>query len=310
MSQNVLSLFSGAGGAVEGFKQAGYNVVAAVDIEENCIDTLKTNHPTTMAIQEDIGGTSPSEFADRYNIPAESIDVVVGGPPCKDFSQSQSNRTTESDRANLIFDFINYVKYYSPESFVMENVDSLTTINNGEFFDDILSVFEETEYSINWEVLKAEEYGVPQKRRRTFVVGSKSTNPVLPEPTTEDYVSVSEALDDLPELSSGEESDINSHNAVNHRDSTVEKLKEAPKGQSKHPAYARAYPSDPAYTVIAGNCSAPVHHEQPRRITVREMARLQTFPDEYEFVGGRTERYKRVGNAVPVKLIKEIAKQL
>jgi len=310
MRQNVLSLFSGAGGAVEGFKNAGYNVVAGVDVNKNCIETLEENHPTTLAIGEDISNTKPEEFESKYGILSDSIDVVVGGPPCKDFSKAQSNRTTKGGRANLIFDFIDYVKYYLPDSFVMENVDALTTIDNGDFFDSILESFDDTEYNIVWDVLEAEKYGVPQKRSRMFLLGSKLTEPSLPEPTTSDYVSVSEALDDLPSLSAGEKSNINSHNAINHRDSTVEKLRDAPNGQSKHPAYARAEEDEPAYTVVPGNCAAPVHHDQPRRITVREMARLQTFSDDYKFVGGRTEKFKRAGNAVPPKLIEEVANEL
>jgi DNA (cytosine-5)-methyltransferase 1 len=127
---------------------------------------------------------------------------------------------------------------------------------------------------------------------------------------TEPYVSVSDVLDDLPSLEAGESSDVPDHEAVNHKQSTVEKLRESEHGTAPHPAYARAWPDEPAFTIVAGKSAAPVHHEQPRRCTVRETARLQTIPDAYELQGSRKERYQQVGNAVPPLLAQRLAESL
>lgn len=122
------------------------------------------------------------------------------------------------------------------------------------------------------------------------------------------YMSVSEAIDDLPPLEAGEQSDVPDHNAMNHTDETVEKLDEIRYGQANHPAYARALPDDPAFTIVAGKSAAPVHHDQPRRLTVRETARVQSFPDSFELpVSTRKARYQLIGNAVPPTLAESIA---
>jgi len=308
MSENTLCLFAGAGGAVEGFKQAGYNVFAAVDFNIDCIKTLQENHNNVNAVQEDLSQVSPETFSEKHDIQPSDVDVITGGPPCKDFSKAQSNRTVETERANLVFVFAEFISYFEPEKFMMENVDSLTTIDDGKFFSDLLEAFP-PQYDILHKVHNSKNYSVPQKRKRLIVVGSKEETISLPEPS-DSVQSIGDAIDDLPALEAGEESEISSHNSINHRDETVEKLRETPHGQAKHPAYARAHKDDPAYTVIGGNASPPVHYDQPRRLTVRECARLQTFDDSYTFSGSRKRKYQQVGNAAPVKLMKIIAEEM
>jgi len=126
------------------------------------------------------------------------------------------------------------------------------------------------------------------------------------------YRTVAGALDDLPDLDAGEESDVPDHNCINHRKSTVAKLRETECGQASHPAYARAHPSEPAYTVIGGHCAAAVHHEQARRYTVREVARLQSFPDWYTLthLSSRNDKFKLIGNAVPPDLAESVVAEL
>jgi site-specific DNA-cytosine methylase len=128
----------------------------------------------------------------------------------------------------------------------------------------------------------------------------------------EQYVSVSEALDDLPVLEAGESADVPDHNCINHRDSTLEKLRETEHGQANHPAYARAYPHEPAFTIVAGKSAPPVHHEQARRCTVRECARLQSFPDwvTFDHLDSRKRKFQLVGNAVPPALAEAIVGEL
>jgi len=125
----------------------------------------------------------------------------------------------------------------------------------------------------------------------------------------EPWVGVAIALDDLPDLEAGEDSAAPDHNCINHRDETVEKLRETPHGQAEHPAYARAHPDEPAFTVVAGKSAPPVHHRQSRRCTVREVARLQSFPDSFRFdhCNSRKRKFQLVGNAVPAKLVESVA---
>jgi len=124
----------------------------------------------------------------------------------------------------------------------------------------------------------------------------------------ESYVGVSEALSGLPCPNSSHE--YTNHVAINHQSSTVEKLRETPHGQAEHPAYARAHPSDPAFTVVAGKSAPPVHHNHPRRLTVRECMRLQTFPDWFELLGNKKQQYQLNGNAVPVELVEAVVSEL
>ena len=122
------------------------------------------------------------------------------------------------------------------------------------------------------------------------------------------WVSVSDALDDLPHPES--DHDIPNHVAVNHSEETVEKLRETEHGQARHPAYARAYPDEPAYTLVGGHMSQPVHHDDPRRLTVRECCRLQSLPDWFEVQGTKSKQYVQIGNCVPSLLAQRLAENL
>ncbi|TKX58861.1 DNA cytosine methyltransferase [Halorubrum sp. SS7] len=124
----------------------------------------------------------------------------------------------------------------------------------------------------------------------------------------EPYVGVEAAIGDLPDPDS--DHDVDNHVSINHAESTVEKLRETEHGQAKHPAYARAYPDEPAFTLVAGKSAPPVHHEEPRRLTVRECARLQTFPDTFVFKGNKREQYALNGNAVPADLVASVVEGL
>lgn len=123
----------------------------------------------------------------------------------------------------------------------------------------------------------------------------------------EPYVGVC-VIDDLPDPDRGH--DVSNHVAINHQQSTVEKLRETEHGTSEHPAYARAHPSEPAFTIVAGKSAPPVHHNEPRRCTVRECARLQSFPDDFVFQGNKKEQYQLNGNAVPSKLAEAVVSEL
>lgn len=182
MSQRVLDLFCGAGGFSLGFEQAGYDVVAGVDCDRKALDTYERNHDS-RGIFCDLSAVDPFEFSIRYGIDPDDIDVVIGGPPCQGFSTAQHDRDPDDPRNNLVFRFAEYVDFYQPSSFVMENVTGIKSVDDGETVDLLVSDFEDAGYNVEYETLNAADYGVPQKRRRVFFIGKQTGEPQFPAPT-------------------------------------------------------------------------------------------------------------------------------
>jgi len=178
----VLDLFCGAGGMSLGFQNAGYEVVAGVDYNEAAIETYRSNYDH-KAIHEDLTQLTPKQFAIKYDIWPEDVDVVAGGPPCQDFSLANINREVDSERANLVFVFAEYVDFYQPTAFVMENVKGITSAKGGEVLENLLSDLRDSGYSVEAKTLNAADYGVPQIRERLFVQGHFDGKVQWPEPT-------------------------------------------------------------------------------------------------------------------------------
>jgi len=303
MSQNVLSLFSGAGGAVEGFKQAGYNVVAAVDFNEDCVATLKENHPTTLAIREDLNETSPSEFAEKYNVPKESIDVVVGGPPCQGFSVVTGSDKSD-ERNNRVVDFIEYVSFYKPDVCLMENVSGILSMEDGEVVNNIIQEFKNLDYNMSVDKHNAADYGVPQSRKRVLFVGKYDDISTTNKSENKEKT-VSDALSKVNEQHPN-------HNISNLADKTVEKIKNTKQGEEIYESFGiqkKLNPNKPAPTLVASGWQF-AHPTEPRSLTIHERALLQSFPRDYVFKGNKTPKYHQTGNAVPPKMIKKVAEKL
>lgn len=181
-SKQVLDLFCGPGGLSLGFQQAGYEIVAGVDHDENAIQTYAENHDT-RAIQADLAELPTPKLYDQYAINPYNIDVVTGGPPCQGFSLANIERSLDDDRNNLVFVFAEHVDYVQPEVFLMENVRGLRSIDDGETLDSLLCDFEESGYTVEYKLINAADYGVPQSRERIFIQGVRSGTPEWPEPT-------------------------------------------------------------------------------------------------------------------------------
>jgi DNA (cytosine-5)-methyltransferase 1 len=182
MGRTVLDLFCGAGGFSLGFEWAGYDVLAGVDVDETALDTFAANHDA-RAIECDLATVDPETFAHEYDIHPSNVNVIIGGPPCQGFSTAQANRDPDDPRNNLVFRFARYVDHYQPESFVMENVTGITSIDDGETVELLCEDFRQAGYSVEYATLNAADYGVPQKRRRVFFVGQQDGEPAFPEPT-------------------------------------------------------------------------------------------------------------------------------
>jgi len=347
----VIDLFSGAGGLSQGFRDAGYKIVSAVEIDKNLSQTYKKNFPKTKLFESDITKIKSTKLLANNS----KIDVIIGGPPCQGFSMSgkriRSNGIFLNDKRNKLFkEFVRIIKDLKPKVFLMENVPGILTIFNGKTKNQILSIFKSAGYNTKVKVMLAADYGVPQLRKRAFFIGNNlGIDPefFFPIKKTKNYISVKDAIFDLPFIKSGEgkfktnyekkpftgyqkEMRKNSKFLYNHvstlHDEKVLKimkmLKEGegrknlpPKFRTKSihsGSYMRIVKNKPSYTVTTRFDTPPVgrvtHPVCDRALTAREAARLQSFPDNFIFVGKRTHIGIQIGNAVPPLLAEEIAK--
>lgn len=299
----VVSLFSGAGGLDLGFKMAGHDVVWANDLYEDAVHTYQKNIGDHI-ILEDVRNISTDEIPD--------CDIVIGGFPCQGFSVANTKRHIADERNELYKQLIRVIEDKQPKFFLAENVKGLTNLGKGEVFKMILSDFEHLGYRVRYRILNAADYGVPQTRMRVIIVGVRSDidwEYEFPKAThSQDgrdglpaWVSVSDALKGLPDPDS-------ENNIPNH---TYSKYKLNINGYIGHRLLD---PDKPAPTVTArgdnrGGVVILPHPNGQRRMSCRELASVQSFPVDYEFVGNNSSIYRQIGNAVPPLLAYTVAKQ-
>ena len=348
MSMNVLDLFCGCGGISYGFKLAGFNIAGGIDHDEDSVLTFAKNFPNSIAPPQDLTDYSDQKILSDFG--NKNIDILVGGPPCQGFSSANRWQKEESDPRNkLFFDFIRVAKLLKPKVILVENVRGILSKNNGYAKNRILSLFDELGFFVDCKVLNASLYGVPQVRHRAFFIGIRKDFSVkfqFEELKELKKVTVSEAISELYDLKSSDtEHELgkptnsytkylrkNSSSVLNHEIrypalSTQEKIKHVPQGgnwqdipqdlfprnrNNRHSsAFKRLKESECSVTIDTGNAHSNYFHPIFNRIpTVREAARLQSFPDNFEFLGSRTSQYRQVGNAVPPLLAKAIADQI
>ena len=317
-------MFCGAGGFSLGFDSSGFENVFSVDIEKDFCKTYQANFPHHKLIQTDITKLTNNEILNL--IGNQDIDVVIGGPPCQGFSIAGSigRKFIEDPRNRLFKEFVRVVEVSKPKYFIMENVARLYTHNKNQTREEIIKDFEELGYDVKCEVLNSSDYGVPQARRRVIFIGSRLKNTILfPTKTHVDKkITVLEALDDLPILNSGEASMLLNHKAMNHTAQMLHKMsfvkdsgnrEQIPKEIRPKSGDTRKYikydSSKPSITVT-GDMRKVFHYSQNRALTVRELARLQTFPDNFEFKGNSISQQQQVGNAVPPLMAEALANSL
>ncbi len=207
---NTIDLFSGCGGMTLGFEQAGFKSLLASDIDENCKKTFASNFPETPFLCGDLSNFEKSDF-DKH-LDSSDIDVIIGGPPCQGFSLANKRRNSASEdpRNRLFYEFVKTIEWYNPKSFVMENVKGLLSMQSGEVIQQILKEFELAGtfgYYVDYKVLKASDFGVPQARERVIVIGIRKDlgiQPKFPERTIDKDITVKEAIYDLPQIEAGE----------------------------------------------------------------------------------------------------------
>ena len=321
----TLDLFCGAGGLTIGFRQAGFETVSAVEIDKTSVETFAAHSPSAEICDTDIRKVDLKKLRHK-------VDVVIGGPPCQPFS-SGGLRQAEADERNMVPEFIRAIKEVSPDAFVMENVPGLTVGARRMYLDKVMQEFLSLGYQVSATVLRAEDYGVPQKRRRLFVVGMRSRRFRFPAPTHGEtgtnypHVTAGNVLTKAP---NGIPNDAKVYYAKNAD------LRPSPYHGLLFNGGGRAINlAEPAPTIISsagGNKThfidtlnvvpeyhahlmrggAPLSGPVPgcRRLTARESAIIQSFPEDINFLGPVSAQYRQIGNAVPPLLAQAVADSL
>jgi len=382
LSKNFIDLFCGAGGLSLGFERAGFECVGAIDISKACINTHKLNFPNCKSVNEDISKIKPADF--KKTIGNKKIDLIIGGPPCPTFStighakirsvetKKNSSFTLFNDKRNFLFQkFFEYIDYFKPNFFVMENVPNFMTKYDGSIFKETKNKIENSGYKILNEeniIFNSADYGVPQIRKRMVLIGTRLKNKNFQIPKINfypdnnlfskngnKYVSVKESIDDLPKITDNWRIDECKYSKFNkltkfqtlmraktsitvknnicrmtnvrakkvfQHMSQGSKYMDLPKNIRKilpfredifHDRLKRLVNNRPSWTVIAHigmDGYMYIHPTENRTLSVREAARLQSFPDDFVFLGTQMETYHQVGNAVPVLLSEAVAKSI
>ncbi|HLC78255.1 MAG TPA: DNA cytosine methyltransferase [Candidatus Nanoarchaeia archaeon] len=299
----VIDLFAGCGGFSYGLEQAGFKVIGFVEWWKPAIKTFLKNHPESKLIGTDITKISDETVAQYKG----KVDLIVGGPPCQGFSMC-GKRDPHDTRNQLYKEFLRFVNIIAPETVVMENVPGLLTMDDGngrKIIDRIMHDFIKLGYMVSYKVLTASDYDVAQNRKRLIIIGRKKN--IFPEPTKRKKT-VLEAISDLPE----EESSINGHILFETREETIAKFKALKQGEKLCKKFnfcrQRLLADKPSKTVTTNPMF--IHPIYDRFLTPRELARLQSFPDNFTFCGSKSSMVKQIGNAVPPLLAQAIAEKL
>ena len=320
---SYIDLFCGVGGFSKGFDDLGFKNIFSNDCEKDYCLTYKNNFPKHQLIKKKIENLSAKEivnFTEKKN-----IDVIIGGPPCQGFSIAGNigRRFIDDPRNSLFKEFIRVVSIVKPNFIVMENVQRLFTHNKNKTRNEIISKFKRIGYHVECKVLNSVDFLVPQIRRRTIFIGSKITKNIkFPERGSDEILTIKDAIHDLPRLKSGQKSRIKNHVAMNHSDQMLKKMKFVKDGGGREtiPSNLRPktgdirkyirYSSSKPSICITGDMRKVFHYSQNRALTVRELARIQTFPDSFIFKGSTISQQQQIGNAVPPKMAKFIAQSI
>ena len=339
---NVLDLFCGAGGLSYGFERAGFDILLGIDNDAKALETFERNHNGATSICGDITQITYKNHIAPL-IGGKKIDVIIGGPPCQGFSLS-GPRNFNDPRNKLYLSYIRLVEEIQPKAFIIENVPGLVGLFKGEVKDNIIQTFSQMGYEVKYKILCAADYGVPQNRKRVVFVGVQGKNSFEYPTIQRGQVTCEMALSDLPPLVNvlGEEiqdyatvpqndyqkimrekSDkVYNHIAASHSEKVQHIISLVPDGgnykdlpmefresRNFHVAWTRFNSQKPAPTIDTGH-RHHFHYKYNRVPTVRECARIQSFPDHFIFLGNKTQQFRQVGNAVPPIMAQRIAEQV
>lgn len=320
---NIISLFSGCGGLDLGFEMAGFDIPIANEYDKTIWETFKVNHPKTHLIEGDIRKVNEEEFP-------ENVDGIIGGPPCQSWSEAGALRGIDDERGQLFFDYIRILRRVRPKFFLAENVSGMLANRHNEAVQNIIRLFEESGYDVTLNLVNAKDYGVAEERKRVFYIGFRKDlgiNFEFPIGSTVDddkKLTLRDVIWDLQDsaVPSGER---NHHNpsAINNNEYFTGEYSPIFMSRNRVKSW-----DEQAFTVQASGRQCQLHPQAPkmikfgkndcrfaegkehlyRRMTVREVARVQGFPDSFAFIyDSVNDGYKMIGNAVPVNLAYEIA---
>lgn len=340
----AIDLFSGAGGMSVGATMCNIQPILAIELDKNASKTFRANHPNTELIEKDI---SEVTLCENYKNPF----IIFGGPPCQGFSTSNTKTRNSSNSNNSLFhEYIRQVRELTPIWFVFENVEGITSFEKGSVVEKLENEFKTLGYKTSWAILSASDYGVPQNRKRFFMVGNRlNIDFIFPE-KKQNVVSVEEAIRDLPSLKNGDSFDSLNYknieqsayaklmrgnskksfqnNVSRNKDYVLERYKHIKPGQNwkaippelmqnykntnncHSGIYKRLDPNTPSVVIANYRKNMLIHPFEDRGLSIREAARIQSFPDNFIFKGNLSFQQQQIGNAVPPLLAKAVFEQI
>ncbi len=344
---NVLDLFCGCGGMSWGLSKKGFNIVAGFDIWDVALKTYQHNHKNAKAVNLDISDAEPIDVLNKIGVDPNSIDVIIGGPPCQGFSKNipASWRFSEDPKNQLYKAYLRFVKALNPKVVIIENVAEIYNAFGGVVREEIINTLQSWGYNVNVKIINMSLYGIPQKRRRCFFFASRVGMPTFPK-ESENTISGWDAISDLPIVKQGDGFDgmpytygaVNEYQRHMRKNSTAlynhianvmkpiqtariasigpgQGLKDMPLELQVNGGYSGAY-GRLDYTSVAPTITRWVFHigsgrfahpREVRGLTMREAARIQSFSDDFHFVGSRNDQAGQIGNAVPPLFMEQLA---
>ncbi len=371
MRHTVLSLFCGAGGCSLGFKQAGYEILFASDLDKASVSSYRANFPETKCVEADIQNLDFSQVLFNLGLVVGELDVLIGGPPCQGFSTA-GLRFWDDPRNLLLKQYIQALKTIRPKWFLMENVEGLLTADKGKYIFETVKALVECGYQIRVEKVYSQEYRVPQRRKRVLIIGNRlGIDFSLPEPQTGIHGRIFRCSDitlrhtivglpkpsdnnqqkldyPLPVTSSWEKylrgtaSEVVDHFLPKMTDLQVARIKALKPGQTmknlpidlQHESFKkranrrvmdgipsekrggapsglkRLFFDEPSLTITGASTREFIHPDEDRPLTIREAARIQTFPDNFVFLGNASDKIQQIGNAIPPLISYTFAKHI
>ena len=309
-----VEFFAGAGGMSYGLKQAGWIPLAAVEIMPDASKTYEMNIPYKnkphLMINGDITKPEVHKELDDF-IDEHPFDVLVGGFPCQGFSMA-GLRAESDERNELYIQLFEFAKRHKPSHILMENVKGILSMLEGEVIKKIIKDFTSIGYKMEYKTLTSSDYGVPQRRQRVIFIGNRVGAKInFPSKNVEVEKTVRDAITDLMNIPESKEFN---HTMTKHSPSMVERLDKIIPGKSLYDNYSDAWKrvhwDKPSPTVKENHGATFVHPSLPRVMTARELARLQSFPDDYKFYGAKKWQLVQLGNAVPPLMAKAIGEQI